>query len=229
MVNWRLVLNGGKRIIMKKSYAVLGLGKFGKSVAEELTRAGAEVLAIDINEECVNDIADMVTCAMCMDVCDVPTMKTLGLSNMDGVVVAIATNMEASVMATILAKEAGTPFVMAKALDDIHSNILKKVGADKIIIPEKEAGIRVARNIMSENYLDFIELSDRIRLVEIPVKEEWIGKTLRELRLRRNKNINIVAIKKDGDIIVDIDVDTPLKDNVTFFVLVDRSDINKLM
>ena len=142
--------------VTHKSYAVLGLGKFGSSVAEELSRTGADVLAVDCNEERVAELADKVTCAVKADVCDTGTMATLGLSNMDGVVVAITGSIHASVLGTILAKEAGVPYVMAKSQDEVHSKILEKVGADKVLIPEKESGISAAHAIMSGTFMAFI-------------------------------------------------------------------------
>lgn len=213
---------------MKKSYAVLGLGKFGKSIAEEMAKAGAEVMVVDNDEESVNEMADTVTYAVKADICDVATMKSLGLSNMDGVVVAITDNLDASIMGTILSKEAGVPYVIAKSSGSIHTRILEKVGADKVIVPERESGIRVARNMLSSNYMDFIELSDRIRLVEVPVKQEWVGKTLKELNLRKKEKINVIAIRKGSEMLVNLDPDVPMKEGITLLVMVDRHDLERL-
>ncbi len=210
---------------MKKSFAVLGIGKYGMSVARELSKAGAEVLAIDNNKEKINEVADIVTYAMCADVCDADTMETLGLSNMDGVVVAITGNLNASIMATIFAKEAGVPFVLAKAEDEIHTKILKKVGADKVIIPERESGIRTARNIISHNIVDFIELSKNICMVEEEVEEEWIGKTLRELDLRQKRKMNIIALRNGEEVIVNVSPDIPMKRGMHLIVIMDRKDL----
>lgn len=210
---------------MKKSFAVLGLGKFGMSVARELSRAGAEVLAVDRDKETVHEIAAEVTCAVCADVSDTETMETLGLSNMDAVVVAITGNLNASVMATILAKEAGVPFIIAKAEDEIHIKILKKLGADKIVIPERESGIRTARHIISHNVVDFIELSKDICLVEEEVKEEWIGKNLRDLDLRKKYKMNVVAIRKGEALLVNVSPDKPLEQGMRLMTIMDRKDI----
>ncbi len=212
---------------MKKSFAVLGIGKYGMSVARELSRAGAEVLAIDNDKERVNEIADEVTCAMCADVCDTDTMETLGLSNMDGVIVAITGNLNASIMATITAKEAGVPFVLAKAEDEIHTKVLKKVGADKVIIPERESGIRTARNIISQNIVDFIELSKDICVIEQEVEKEWVGKTLRELDLRQKRKMNIIALRKEEEVIVNVSPDIPMKQGMRLIVIMDRKDLPK--
>lgn len=214
----------------KKSYAVIGLGRFGAAIAEELSRAGAEVLAVDEDEERVHELASIVTCAVKADVCDAESMESLGLSNMDGVVVAITENLDASIMGTILAKEAGVDYILAKARDAIHARILEKVGADKVIVPEKESGIRIARSMMSGKFLDFIELSDRIRMIEIPVKEEWIGKTLIQLNLRKTKKINVIAVRNvDDEIIVNFEPERPIKAGMSMLVTVDRNDIAKLV
>lgn len=214
----------------KKSYAVIGLGRFGAAIAEELSRAGAEVLAVDEDEERVHELASVVTCAVKTDVCDAESMESLGLSNMDGVVVAITENLDASIMGTIIAKEAGVDYILAKARDAIHARILEKVGADKVIVPEKESGVRIARSMMSGKFLDFIELSDRIRMIEIPVKEEWIGKTLIQLNLRKAKKINVIAVRNvDDEIIVNFDPERPIKAGMSMLVTVDRNDIAKLV
>lgn len=221
----------GKSEKMKsKSFAVLGLGKFGSSVAREMAQAGAQVLAVDCNEERVQEISSEVECAVKADICDVDTMETLGLSNMDGVVVAITGDLNASIMGIILAKEAGVKFILAKASDEMHVKIFEKVGADRVVIPEKEFGIRIARTVVTGNFLDFVELSDRVRLVEIPVKEEWVGSNLMQLDLRRKYMINVVAIReKDHELRVDFTPETPLAEGTSLYVTVDRNNISKLL
>ena len=213
----------------KKSYAVLGLGKFGISVAEEMARAGVDVLAIDMDEERVHNVASVVACAMKADVCDSETMHELGLSNMDGVVVAITGSLDASIMATIIAKEAGVPVVVAKAKDEIHAKILEKVGADRIIIPEKESGRRMARCLTYGNFIDFIDLSDHISMVEIAVRPEWVGKSLMELKLREKKGVNVIAIHSGNEVNVAIDPHMPLKAGTTMWVTIDKKNIVKLV
>lgn len=192
------------------SYAVIGMGRFGSAVAKELARSGADVLAIDINEERVRAIAEHVTRAVKADITDAETVAGMGLGNMDAVVVATTRSMDASILATITAKESGAPYVIAKALDEMHAKILAKVGADKVIIPEKESGVRIARNLINGNFLDFYELSDHISMVEIAVKKEWIGQNLRQLDFRREYGINVIAYQATGkDLIVNIPPDMP--------------------
>ena len=196
----------------QKSYAVVGMGRFGSAVAKELSDCGADVLAVDLNEERVRLIAEHVTYAVKADITDAETVASLGLSNMDAVVVAVTRSMDASIMGTILAKENGAPYVIAKAMDEMHAKILQKVGADRVIIPEKESGIRIANGLLNGKFLDFFELSDRVSLVEIPVLEEWYGKNLRQLDFRRKHGVNVIAYEEEGkEMIVSIPPDLPLK------------------
>jgi len=195
------------------SYAVIGMGRFGSSVAKELTKSGADVLAIDSNEEKVRSVAEFVTQAVKADITDAETVSALGLGNMDAVIVAVTRSMDASILATISAKENGAPYVIAKAMDEMHAKILAKVGADRVIIPEKESGVRIARNLINGNFLDFYELSDHISMVEIAVKKEWVGKNLRQLDFRREYGVNVIAYDAvDEELIVNIPPDMPLKE-----------------
>jgi trk system potassium uptake protein TrkA len=188
--------------MMNEGYAVLGLGRFGKTVALTLAKAGFQVMAVDISEDEVHDIASDVTYAIRGDVTDPEMVRSLGLGNMDGVFIAIAHNMEASVMATLLAKESGASYIMAKAENEIHKTILEKMGADKIVIPEQEMGVSAARNMVLGRFMDLIELSEDVSLVEMQIPEPWIGKSLIDLDLRGQYGINVVAIKngKETDV-----------------------------
>ncbi|MBO5165444.1 MAG: TrkA family potassium uptake protein [Lachnospiraceae bacterium] len=215
----------------KQSFAVIGLGKFGSHVAMELAAAGASVLAVDINEERVADIAEYVTYAVRADVCDSKAIQSLGISNMDAVIVAITGSLDASIMATILAKEAGVKLVIAKAKEEMHAKILKKTGADRVIIPERESGIRVAHNILAGNFLEFIEISQRVRMVEVEIKPEWVGKTLRELKLRNKYQVNVIALKEsmDSDVVMNIDPDMKLKEGMSMWLVVDKNNVDRLL
>lgn len=182
---------------MVKSYAVLGLGSFGKSVARSFMELGIEVLAVDRNKIIVNEIASEVTYVVQMDVTNEDALKSIGVEKMDGVIVAIGENLEASVMATLLVKELGVPYVVAKAETEMQKKILEKIGADKVVFPEKEMGVRLAKNIAG-NFLDVFDLSSKDSMVELKVKEEWIGKSIRELDFRNRYHLNIVAFRRDG-------------------------------
>ena len=185
---------------MKKQYAVFGLGNFGKHLALGLENLGCEVVVVDNSMEKIQEIADQVSYAMCANIEDPEVIKSLGGRNLDGAVVAISENIGTSIMATIMAKEIGIPYVLAKAQSVIHANILKKVGADAVVHPEKEMGNRVARSLVSGNFTDWIELSPDYSLVETEIPEEWVGKRLVDLQIREKLGINVVGII-DNDVI----------------------------
>ena len=159
---------------MSKQYAVIGLGKFGFAVATTLAQAGKEVLAVDKDPELVQEIADLVTYAARADITDSRVFASLGISNMDVVIVGISENMESSILATLQAKEAGVPLVIAKGMSQMHANILKKVGADRVVMAESETGIRLGKSLISGGFQDFFMLSDSFSMVELPVPEEGI-------------------------------------------------------
>lgn len=214
---------------MDKSFAVLGLGKFGFSVATELASAGADVLAVDIDKERVHAIADIVTCAVAVDIRDTEAMESLGLSNMDAVVIAITGSLDISILATIFAKESGVPYVIAKSQDSTHSKILQKIGADKIIRPELETGIRIARHLVTGNILDFVELSETIKMLEINIRPEWAGHTLRELNLREKEHINVIAIRENGELQVNPLPDRLLTPDLSMLITVEKKYLHKLV
>ena len=213
---------------INKSYAVFGLGRYGIAVAKELVNNGADVLAVDIDEDIVNSaVADIPFCR-CADITDPEVIKQLGISNVDVVVVAMANNLEASVMSVILCKEAGVKMVIAKCADEMQGKILCKVGADKVVYPESESGVRLAKNLLSAGMVDLIDLSDDISVIEIPVKEKWVGKTLIELDLRKKYAINIIAIRNGEDILVNVDPNVQLSKEMQLVVIINKTNINKL-
>ena len=213
---------------INKSYAVFGLGRYGIAVAKELVNNGADVLAVDIDEDIVNSaVADIPFCR-CADITDPEVIKQLGISNVDVVVVAMANNLEASVMSVILCKEAGVNMVIAKCADEMQGKILCKVGADKVVYPENESGVRLAKNLLSAGMVDLIDLSDDISVIEIPVREKWVGKTLIELDLRKKYAINIIAIRNGEDILVNVDPNVQLSKEMQLVVIINKTNINKL-
>ena len=213
---------------INKSYAVFGLGRYGIAVAKELVNNGADVLAVDIDEDIVNSaVADIPFCR-CADITDPEVIKQLGISNVDVVVIAMANNLEASVMSVILCKEAGVNMVIAKCADEMQGKILCKVGADKVVYPENESGVRLAKNLLSAGMVDLIDLSDDISVIEIPVREKWVGKTLIELDLRKKYAINIIAIRNGEDILVNVDPNVQLSKEMQLVVIINKTNINKL-
>lgn len=211
----------------RREFAVFGLGEFGRSVALTLAKNGCEVMAIDSSSEKVQDIADSVTHAVKADATDMDVVRSLGLNNLDAVVIAIGNNLEASIMATIISKECGVPYVLAKASNDIHAAVLRKVGADEIIYPEKAMGVRTARNLMSGNFLDFIELSKSFSMVEITPPPSWVGKSLRELDLRK-KGLNVIACKQGDNVITQLDPDTVLREGDDFIIVGQNEALNRI-
>lgn len=186
-----------------RQYAVIGLGRFGKSMVKTLVEMGNDVLGIDIDEERVKSIVDIATHAVQADTTDEEALMELGIRNFDVVVVAIGKDIKASILTTVLVKEMGVKVVIAKALSDLHSKVLERVGADRVVHPEREMAVRVAHNLESSNVLDYIELSVDHSIVEVKAKQEFYGKTLAQLDFRATYGISVMAIKKaNGEIIV---------------------------
>ncbi len=213
---------------INKTYAVFGLGKYGCAVAKELIESGAEVLAVDIDESIVNSAVDFIPVCKCADVTDPDVIKELGISNVDVVIVAMADNLEASVMAITLCKEARVPTVIAKCASEMHRKIMLKVGADKVVFPENESGVRLAKNLLSSGFVDIIELSKEVSMVEMDVKSEWVGKNLLDLNLRKKYALNVVAVKKDGAVNIDVDPLKPLEKGSELIVVANIHKLSKL-
>ena len=204
---------------IKKSYAVLGLGRYGSSVAKELARCGADILAVDRDIELVNNLTGEVPLCKCADITDPAVIKQLGISNFDVVIIAAGGSLEVSVLATMLCKEAGVKTVIAKCSSEMHRKILSKVGADKVVLPESESGTRLAKNLLSSGFVDIIELD---------ILPDWIGKSLIQLDLRKKYDINVIALKKDGKISVSINPSEPLTEGTQLVVIADTSNLTNL-
>lgn len=184
-----------------KQFVVIGLGRFGSSVAKTLYEAGHDVLAIDKDEDLVQEISDSVTHAVQMDATDENSLRTLGLRNFDVAVITIGSSIQASVMVTLIVKELGVKYIIAKGNSEIHAKVLYKIGADRVVLPEKDMGVRVAHNLVSSNILDYIELSPDYSIIEIEAPNTWVGKTLRDLNVRANFGINIMAVRKADNVV----------------------------
>lgn len=213
---------------INKSYAIFGLGRYGTAIAIELANNNADVLAVDINEQVVNALATQIPFAKCADITDKAVIDELGISNIDVVIIAMADSLEASVMATMLSKEAGVKTVIVKASNETHAKILKKVGADKVFIPEKESGTRLAKNLLSSDFVDMVELSRDVSLVEIPIKADWAGKSLQELGLRNKYSVNVVAEVHNDEVNINIDPFKPLDASSSLVVIAKTESLNKL-
>lgn len=189
-------------MLKNKQFVVIGLGRFGMSVATTLAEAGYEVMAVDSNEEVIQEISSIVTHAVQADATDLDTLNSLGIRNFDVAVVAIGRDIQSSIMVTLLLKEIGLKYVVAKASSDLHHKVLEKLGADRIISPEHDMGVRIATNLMSGNIVEHIQLSPEYSIVEIGVLPEWNGKTIKELNMRAKYGINTIAIERNHEITI---------------------------
>ena len=212
----------------KNTYAVFGLGRYGTAVARELVDNGAEVIAIDDNQDIVNESAAYLPVCRCADVTDAEVLSRLGIAEIDTVIICMAGNLEASVMAVTLCKEIGVKNVIAKCGSKMHQKILLRVGADQVVFPENESGIRLAKNLLSSGFIDMISLSKDVSMVEIEVRNEWAGKNLIELNLRKKYGINVVALKRGEDVNVSINPEQPLDKDTTMIVIANTAKLGKL-
>ena len=213
---------------IKKTYAVLGLGRYGRAVARELAEHGAEVIAVDLNETIVNTAAGDLPICKCADITDPDTLVQLGIPNVDVVIIAMAGNLESSVMAVTLCKELGVKTVIAKCANEMHQKILTRVGADQVVFPENESGIRLAKNMLSSGFVDMISLSENVSVVELDIRDEWVGHSLIELNLRKKYSINVVAIRKGEAVSVDINPEEKLDKSDTLIVIANTGKLAKL-
>lgn len=211
-----------------KQFIIIGLGRFGSSIAKTLYSLGNDVLAIDKDEDVVQDIADSVTHAVQLDATDENALRSLGIRNFDVAVVTIGDNIQSSIMVTLLVKELGVKYIIAKGQSELHAKVLYKIGADRVILPEKDMGIRVAHNLVSANILDYIELSEDYSIMEIQVLNEWSGKTLNELKLRRKYGINVMAIKRGDEVNLSPAADDIIKENDIIVAIGSAEDLNRL-
>ena len=212
---------------MGKQFAVFSLGSFGKSVALTLQSFGCDVIAVDNCYEKIQDIADSVSYAMCGDVTEPEFMKTIGARNLDGAVIAVSENLEAAIMATMISKEMGISYVLVKAMDELQGKILEKVGADSIVYPEIDMGERVAKKLISTEFIDWIELSPDYSLTEKLLPKQWEGKSLAELRVREKYGINVIGILKEDKMDMALDPSKPLQPDDMLFIIGNNSDLER--
>ena len=178
-----------------KSYLVIGLGRFGQSVARQLCTLGAEVLVMDMHSDLVQHVANDVTHAVVGDAQDKEVLRALGVRDFDCAIVAIGDNLAASVLITMNLKELDVPYIVCKAYDETHRRVLEKLGVDRVVIPEQEYAQRLGRSLFSHNVLEYIELSEEYGILEVPAPKSWVGKTLKELNVRAKLGINIIAVE----------------------------------
>lgn len=213
---------------INKTYAVFGLGRYGRAVATELVKSGAEVIAVDSDADVVNELAMEIPVCKCADITDPEVFDQLDIADADVVIICMANNLEATVMAITLCKEAGVGTIIAKCIDEMHEKIFARVGADKVLFPERESGKRLARNLLSSGFMDIFELSKDVSMVEIPVKPDWIGKNLIELNLRKKYSANVVALLNGDQVISNIDPEMPLSQGMRLIVIAQTGKLDKL-
>lgn len=211
-----------------KFYVVIGLGRFGSALARQLCKLGAEVLALDVKGDLVQQVANDVTHAVVGDAQDKEVLRALGVRNMDCAVIAIGDNLAASVLVTMNLKELGVPYIVCKAHDETHRKVLEKLGANRVIIPEYEYAQRLARTLNSHNVLDYIELSEDFGILDVPAPKTWIGKTLRELNVRAKLGVNIIAVENDGKTNVSPTADYAVREGDTLVILGDNVALEKV-
>ncbi|GAB6273204.1 MAG: TrkA family potassium uptake protein [Peptococcaceae bacterium] len=197
-----------------KQFAVIGLGRFGSSLARALSRMGYEVLAIDTSEENVNDITDEITYAVQMDALEEKALKSMGIRNFDAVIVAIGQDIQASILVTVMLKEMGVKKVIAKAQTELHGKVLEKVGADLVVFPERDMGERLAHTLIAaDNIMDLINLSPDYSIIELKTPPTFIGKTLQETALRKEFGITVIAIRRGSEVIISPEAKQAIREN----------------
>lgn len=211
-----------------QTYVVLGLGRFGQSVAKTLYELGHEVLAIDENEGVIQSISDHITYALVGNVTDENVLKSAGIKNFDAAVVSTGKNLESSILVTQMLKEMGIGYILAKAQNELHARVLTKLGADRVVFPEQDMGVRAAHNLVSTNIIDYIELSPDYTIIEINPPKRWEGKTLKELNVRAKHGINIIAVKNGMKINVSPTSEYIIQSDDILVVIGSKSDIEKL-
>lgn len=211
-----------------KQYLVFGLGRFGMSVARSLCRLGQEVLAVDTREEPVDDIASDVTQVAQLDVTDENALKSLGVKNFDAAIVSIGQNTRDSILVCVLLKELGIPYLIAKANDDLHAKVLKKIGVDRVVFPEREMGARLARTIITPSVVDLADLSDDYQILETLLPKDWEGQTLRSLNVRKRYGMNVLAVRRGDSFIAAPGPDDPFQPGDKLLAIGRKTDIRSL-
>ena len=211
-----------------KQFAVIGCGRFGSSVAKTLYKSGFDVLALDDDECVIRNIADYVTHAATIDIDDANALKEVGIRNVDVVIIGIGSDLKASVMSTLLVKEMGVKYVVAKAQDETHAKVLTKIGADRVVFPERDMGIRLAYNLTTTNILDFIELSPDYSIMEIIAPKKWHDKSLKENNIRARFGLSVLAVKRGEDVNVSPQAEETVLDGDVLIVVGSNEDLKKV-
>lgn len=211
-----------------KSYVVIGLGRFGLEMAAKLYACGEEVLAIDTDETVIDKIADRVTRAVAADARDIDVLKKLGVKSIDRAVVAVGSDLGASALITMNLKTLGVPYILCKAHDDTYREILEKLGADKVIIPEREIADKLSLGLTVAGIMEYIELSDEYGIVEMKTPQPWLGRTIRELALLTTYGANVIAMRQGESLQIPPDIDVRLDEDTALVILAHYRSIEKI-
>lgn len=210
------------------SFAVLGLGRFGSNVAKELASLGKEVLVVDYDEDKVNEMAEFVTYGVTADVGQEGTLDGIGISNVDCAIISLTEDFEAALMAVTICKEKEVPYIIAKAMSERHARILLRVGANKVILPEKEMGSRLAHKLAGGSLFDALGESSDYSVSNLPVPDSWIGKTLGDIGVRMIYNVTIIAVQREEDLMLNPATDLTFEVGDRVYVLGKQEDILNL-
>ncbi len=211
----------------KLQFFVAGLGRFGQSVALTLDQLGYDVMAMDIDEDVVQDLSDRLGYVVCADATEEKNLQAIGAGNADVAVIGIG-NIEGSLLATLQLKDMGIKTLVVKAINELHGKMLQKIGADKIIYSEKEMGIRVAHNLTSPGIVDYVEMNNNVTILTIRLPKGWIGKNLIQIDARRRYNINVVALLRGEQNFINPPPDMPLLESDMVTILGDKTNVRNV-
>jgi len=211
-----------------KQFIVLGLGRFGSAVATTLIELGHEVLGVDNDEEIVNTLKDKITQSVQADITEEKVLTELGVKNFDAAIVCIGTDLETSILVTMMLKEMGLKYIIAKAQNNLHAKVLEKIGVDKVVFPERDMGARIARRLITPNIKDYVELEPDYNIIEIKALPEFVDKTLSELDMRNKYGINVLAIKRNDSLNISPRAKDVIKKGDFLIVIGETKKINEL-
>ena len=214
---------------MAKSYAILGIGRFGRTLAQALYDDGADVMIVDRDEEVIEQCSPKSTYAIVADLSDETEIKQLGLENIDVVIVGMGMDVAASILCVMMAKEAGVKQVIAKVSSKRMGDVLRRVGCDRAIFPEEETAMRTAQSLISSDFIDYYSISDEMCMIKMKPIEEWIGKSILQLNLKKNYHVSIAAVEVNGKFDHLIDPAMVLNADTVMLVLCDKSEVQKIL
>lgn len=211
-----------------KQYIVFGIGRFGSALCKALSEMGHEVLAVDSDEGRISAITPYVTQALQADATDEEAMHTLGVRNFDAAIVSVGDDLRSSILITLLCKEMGAKHLVAKAADELHAKMLKKMGADRVVFPERDMGVRVAKTLVSPRMLDLMNLKGDYMMADLRAPGAWVGRTLGELEIRNRYNVSVLVIHREADVLMSLSADTRIQPGDDLLMLGHRDDIERV-